>query len=96
MEIDWQFIISEEFRLGILAGLKTTVVISIYAIAGAILIGVIIGLMQVSGYRMLRQLGQAYITFFRNIEFQKFFHKIDDGFSLLEIYEKKNRGSPAT
>ena len=52
MEMDWQFLISEEFRLGILAGLKTTIVISIYSIVGAILIGVTIGLFQVIGFNI--------------------------------------------
>ncbi len=67
MEIDWQFLISDEFRLGILAGLRVTVVISIYSIVGASLIGVTVGLFQVSGFRVLRQFGLAYVTFFRNI-----------------------------
>lgn len=67
MTFDWQFLLSATTWDALLAGLRTTVLISIYAAIGATLVGIVVGLARTSGWRWLARAGEGYVVFFRNI-----------------------------
>ena len=67
MDIDWAFLFSPAILDALLHGLGVTVVVSAYSAVGAIVIGFVIALFQVSVHRPLKSIGQLYVNFFRNI-----------------------------
>jgi His/Glu/Gln/Arg/opine family amino acid ABC transporter permease subunit len=67
VEIDWQFVVSATVRQAILQGLRTTLVISLLSGIGALVLGTVAALLQISRTAWARSLGQAYVTVFRNV-----------------------------
>jgi polar amino acid transport system permease protein len=67
MDIDWEFLLSERVLSAVFNGLKVTALVSFYGSVGACLIGAVLGLIQISPTLWIRRLGEAYVTFFRNI-----------------------------
>lgn len=51
----------------ILIGLKTTLIVSLIALIGSLIIGTFMAILQVSPVKILHKLATAYVEFFRNI-----------------------------
>ena len=67
MQIDWGFLFSPAVLDALLHGLGVTAVVSLYSAIGALVVGLVVAILQVSGYRPLHAIGTLYINFFRNI-----------------------------
>lgn len=67
MQIDWDFLFSPAVLDALLHGLGVTVVVSLYSAMGALIVGLVVAILQVSGHGPLKAVGTLYINFFRNI-----------------------------
>lgn len=67
MEIDWAFIVSDTVLRAIAKGLRRTLVMSLVCGLGALSLGTLAALLQLSAATWLRLVGQSYVTVFRNI-----------------------------
>ncbi|WP_076999926.1 amino acid ABC transporter permease [Variovorax sp. KK3] len=67
MQFDWKFLADPRLAEALIAGLKTTVVLSLCSAAGALLIGIVLATCRVGGPRIVQRAARGYIDVARNV-----------------------------
>ncbi len=65
-QFDWAVVTSGQYAQWLLSGIKVTIELSVVAIVGSFLLGLIIAVMRMSNVRPVRWFAHAYLEFFRN------------------------------
>lgn len=63
---DWAVVTSGQYALWLLAGIKVTIELSVVAIVGSFILGLIIAVMRMSNFKPILWFAHAYLEFFRN------------------------------
>jgi glutamate/aspartate transport system permease protein len=66
-EFRWSVLVGAPYGTWLLDGIKTTLVLSLFAWVLAMLLGVLFGAMRTAPVRIVRWAGTAYVEFFRNV-----------------------------